>query len=174
MAGQHPHYHKWLRYYLDFCHNYSFSPTDRLTLPAFQEKLRAKHQSESLCQQAEHAVSLYWEMVSSTATEPCLAADAATQQGVETRNAALATSGERLPVSLRWGNPRQNHPCRRPQRPNPSCDRKKQLRSPPTRPWRRNRHPDRKRQRLVGCRTRPRTPSGRFPKTTKRIRLDSN
>jgi hypothetical protein len=109
MAGQHPHYHKWLRYYLDFCHNYSFSPTDRLTLPAFQEKLRAKHQSESLCQQAEHAVSLYWEMVSSTATEPCLAADAATQQGVETRNAALATL-ESAPSQSPVGKPPTESP----------------------------------------------------------------
>lgn len=37
MANQHPHYHKWLRYYLDFCHKYSFAPADRRSLPAFQE-----------------------------------------------------------------------------------------------------------------------------------------
>ena len=59
MAGQRPHYHKWLRYYLDFCHKYSFEPTDRPSLPAFQEKLRAKHQPESLRQQASHTISLY-------------------------------------------------------------------------------------------------------------------
>ena len=29
LAGQRPHYHKWLRYYLDFCGKYSFPPTDR-------------------------------------------------------------------------------------------------------------------------------------------------
>jgi hypothetical protein len=40
IAGQRPHYHKWLRYYLDFCHKYSFKPMDRQSLPAFQEKLR--------------------------------------------------------------------------------------------------------------------------------------
>ncbi len=59
MAGQRPHYHKWLRYYLDFCHKYSFAPLARQSLPAFQAKLRAKHQPEALCQQAGHAVSLY-------------------------------------------------------------------------------------------------------------------
>ena len=58
MAGQRPHYHQWLRYYLDFCSKYSLAPTDRPSLPAFREKLRAKHQPESLCQQAEHAVAL--------------------------------------------------------------------------------------------------------------------
>ncbi|MDS4019405.1 MAG: hypothetical protein RKR03_02665 [Candidatus Competibacter sp.] len=63
IPGRRPHYHKWLRYYLDFCHKYSLAPKDRASLPAFQEKLRAKHQPEPLCQQAGHAVSLYWELV---------------------------------------------------------------------------------------------------------------
>jgi hypothetical protein len=44
-----------------FCHKYSFAPLARQSLPAFQEKLRAKQQPEALCQQAGHAVSLYWE-----------------------------------------------------------------------------------------------------------------
>jgi len=68
LAGQRPHYHKWLRYYLDFCHKYSFTSTERRSLPAFQEKLRAKHQPELLCQQARQAVVFYWEMVSADAT----------------------------------------------------------------------------------------------------------
>ena len=42
LTGQHLHYHKWPRYYLDFCHKYSFASTDRQSLPAFQNKLRAK------------------------------------------------------------------------------------------------------------------------------------
>ena len=70
MAGQRPHYHKWLRYYLDFCHKYSFAPADRRSLPAFQEKLRTKHQPVSLRQQAGHAVSLYLEIASPAAMEP--------------------------------------------------------------------------------------------------------
>jgi integron integrase len=102
MAGQRPHYHQWLRYYLDFCSKYSFAPTDRLSLPAFQEKLRAKHQPESLCQQAEHAVALYWEMVSPADAKPHPPESAATQQGVETRNnaahEALEHTSSRVPV----------------------------------------------------------------------------
>lgn len=58
VAGQRPHYHKWLRYFLDFCHKYSLDVMARSSLPAFQEKLRAKHQPEALRQQAEQAVSL--------------------------------------------------------------------------------------------------------------------
>ena len=81
LTGQRPHYHKWLRYYLDFCEKYSFPSTDRQSLPAFQEKLRAKHQPEPLCQQAGHAVAVYWEMVS-LAAKPHPPADATTQQDV--------------------------------------------------------------------------------------------
>jgi hypothetical protein len=66
---QRPRYKKWLRYYLDFCHKYAFEPTDRWSFPAFQEKLRAKNQSESQCQQAHHAVALYYEMGVSEARE---------------------------------------------------------------------------------------------------------
>ena len=82
VAGQRPHYHKWLRYYLDFCGKHSFPPTDRQSLPVFQEKLRAKHQPEPLCQQAGHAVALYWETVSPTTAKPHPSVDAATQQNI--------------------------------------------------------------------------------------------
>ena len=61
--AQQPQYSKWLRYYWDFCHKYAQAPTARQSLPAFREKLRSKQQSEAQCQQAEAAVSLYYEMV---------------------------------------------------------------------------------------------------------------
>ena len=48
LAGQRPHYHKWLRYYLDFCGKYSFPPTDRQSLPAFQENCGPSI-SQNLC-----------------------------------------------------------------------------------------------------------------------------
>jgi len=45
---QHRHYVKWLRYYLDFCHKYSFNQTVRESLPAFLKKLEEKKQAENL------------------------------------------------------------------------------------------------------------------------------
>ena len=60
---QRPHYNKWLRYYWDFCHKYALESTERQSFPAFREKLRSKHQSDSQRQQAYAAVSLYYEMV---------------------------------------------------------------------------------------------------------------
>ena len=67
-VAQRPHYKKWLRYYWDFCHKYALEPTDRQSFPAFNEKLRAKNQSESQRQQAYRAVSLYYETVDSDNT----------------------------------------------------------------------------------------------------------
>ena len=66
---QRPHYKKWLRYYLDFCHKYGFELANRQSLPAFQEKLRAKNQSGSQVQQAYHAVALCYETSVSEAVE---------------------------------------------------------------------------------------------------------
>jgi hypothetical protein len=73
---QRPRCKKWLRYYLDFCHKYAFEPTDRRSFPAFQEKLWAKNQSESQCQQAYHAVALYsdhrWVNCPKLRFSPCM------------------------------------------------------------------------------------------------------
>ena len=54
-----PFYRKWLRYYLDFCHNYHFDQSDSNSFSAFDDKLRQKSQPQSLRKQAYHAVSLY-------------------------------------------------------------------------------------------------------------------
>ena len=51
-----PHYKKWLRYYLDFCHKYAFDPTNLKSFPAFNDKLKSKNQSEQLLQQAYQAM----------------------------------------------------------------------------------------------------------------------
>ena len=37
VTGQRMHDYQWLRYYLDFCGKYSFAPTARQSLPAFQD-----------------------------------------------------------------------------------------------------------------------------------------
>lgn len=60
-------YKKWLRYYWDFCHKYHFSTEKASSLPAFIEKLRSKHQSDVLCEQAKQAVLLYFSLCNSTA-----------------------------------------------------------------------------------------------------------
>ena len=63
-------YLKWLRFYLDFCQKYSHKSEDPLSLPKFIEKLKTKNQSDTNCHQAEHAVSLYYNLINGQAANP--------------------------------------------------------------------------------------------------------
>ena len=57
-APQRPDYHKWTRFYLDFCHKYGLPPRSPTSLGPFLTKLAAKHQSVEQRHQAAHAISL--------------------------------------------------------------------------------------------------------------------
>lgn len=59
-ASRHSEYWKWLRYYLDFCAEYSPPDSKSERIRLFVEKFRGKQQT--LEQQAAHAVSLYFEI----------------------------------------------------------------------------------------------------------------
>jgi integron integrase len=61
-AEQRPHYHKWLCFYMDFCRKYSLELSDKRSLPAFDEKLRDKNQSDFQRRQARYAVILYLQV----------------------------------------------------------------------------------------------------------------
>ena len=63
-------YLKWLRFYLDFCQKYSHKSEDPLSLPKFIEKLKTKNQSDANCHQAEHAVSLYYNLINGQSENP--------------------------------------------------------------------------------------------------------
>jgi hypothetical protein len=56
-------YRKWIRYYLDYCEKYHFSPRDQNSLPRFIGKLREKKQTEQQQIQAAEAIKLYYEVV---------------------------------------------------------------------------------------------------------------
>ncbi len=56
------YYQKWLRYYYDFCASHHSIHSKSELVKLFLEKLRSKKQSELQCQQAAHAVLLYFEM----------------------------------------------------------------------------------------------------------------
>ena len=57
-APQRPDYHKWPRFYLDFCHKYSHPPRSASSLGPFLSKLAAKNQSVEQRNQAAQAISL--------------------------------------------------------------------------------------------------------------------
>lgn len=52
--NQRPYYHKWLRYYLDFCHKYQLEPTDN---HHFQDQAKMQRQ------QARQAIALYYKSI---------------------------------------------------------------------------------------------------------------
>ncbi|MGR8981033.1 MAG: hypothetical protein ACU84H_13205 [Gammaproteobacteria bacterium] len=54
------YYLKWLRFYLDFCDKYRLEPFDKRNFAAFDEKLRAKNQSETQRRQARRAIAIYY------------------------------------------------------------------------------------------------------------------
>lgn len=54
-----PHYHRWLRFFLDFCSKYQWDPTSASAVKPFLSKLESKGQEEWKRQQAAAAVGLY-------------------------------------------------------------------------------------------------------------------
>jgi integron integrase len=73
-SNQWLNFHKWLRYYLDFCSKYSLQPNDTGHYVAFKDKLRSKGQTEEQCRQARRALAIFYRSVGtipqSTANTP--------------------------------------------------------------------------------------------------------
>jgi Phage integrase, N-terminal SAM-like domain len=57
------YFHKWLRYYLDFCAKYSLQANDTRHYVAFNDKLRSKGQTDDQCRQARRAMAIYYRSV---------------------------------------------------------------------------------------------------------------
>jgi hypothetical protein len=57
-APQRPDFHRWSRFYLDFCHKYGHPPRSPTSLDPFLSKLTAKNQSAEQRQQAAQAIRL--------------------------------------------------------------------------------------------------------------------
>lgn len=60
--ARYQYYKKWLCYYLDFCAKYPSDGGNADHVRLFLEKLKSKHQTSFQCQQAAHAISLYFEL----------------------------------------------------------------------------------------------------------------
>ncbi len=63
-------YKKWLRYYLDYCEKYHFSPQDRSSLPRFVRKLNEKKQTVQQQRQAAESINLYYEILGQEGMPP--------------------------------------------------------------------------------------------------------
>lgn len=61
--GEHGAYLIWLRYYLDYCRKYRTPPKYKNSLPLFIHKLRDKRQTQARREQAEKAITLYYDLL---------------------------------------------------------------------------------------------------------------
>ena len=61
--GEHGAYLRWLRYYLDYCRKYGTPPKYKNSLPLFIHKLRDKRQTQAQKEQAEKAITMYYDLL---------------------------------------------------------------------------------------------------------------
>ena len=65
----HTHYIKWLRYFLDFCTKYNYSPNKNDSLKEYVKKLHQKNQNTQKQKQAINSVLLYFELLKRNKTK---------------------------------------------------------------------------------------------------------
>lgn len=113
----HAEYRKWLRYFLDFSAKYPLPKAKSEQVRLFCEKLREKKQSESRCEQAAHAVSLYFEMMCET---PSPRVEKASAAGGTAAANPTTTSDTIKTTPLHASQTVAEHSSPYPVRPNPS------------------------------------------------------
>lgn len=88
-------FHKWLRFYLDFCNKYDSNPRLTASFAAFDEKLQSKGQDETQRRQARQAIAIYYRMVGAVQSPSSRAIDP-----LPHKPSASTRLGELSPVPL--------------------------------------------------------------------------
>ena len=96
------HYKKWLRYFYDFYSKYLDTDDNPEKVRRFLEKLRSKKQTLEQCQQAAHAISLYFEIQNMEKRQVKSVDEPKKEQTpiVELQSSPLLLSGEAVPTAL--------------------------------------------------------------------------
>lgn len=81
-------FHKWFRFYLDFCSKYGSNPNLTASFAAFDEKLQSKGQSETQRQQARRAVAIYYRMVGAIKSPTTSSSDSLPDQSLASKRLA--------------------------------------------------------------------------------------
>jgi hypothetical protein len=95
-SGHIEYYKKWLQYFYDFSARYLNTDDKAEKVKLFLEKLRSKQQTPAQCQQAAHAISLYFKMQSQCTPENMTDGKSALQQN-PIKEQELSTPLPRLP-----------------------------------------------------------------------------
>ena len=67
---QRRNFHKWLRFYLDFCAKYTYDSNLTASFAEFDEKLKSKGQSDAQRQQARRSIAIYYRMIGTIQSPP--------------------------------------------------------------------------------------------------------
>jgi hypothetical protein len=81
-------FHKWFKFYLDFCNKYDSNPKLNASFAAFDEKLQSKGQSETQRQQARRAIAIYYRMVGAIKSQSTPASDSLPKKSLASRRLA--------------------------------------------------------------------------------------
>ncbi|MDO9106715.1 MAG: integron integrase [Methylovulum sp.] len=81
-------FHKWFRFYLDFCNKYGANPKLTASFAPFDEKLQSKGQSEAQRQQARRAVVIYYRMVGAIKSPTTPSSDTLPDQSLASKRLA--------------------------------------------------------------------------------------
>ena len=101
--AHHPHYKKWLRFYLDFCHKYHHPDTRPESLPQFVRKLQEKKQTAKQQQQAAQAISLYLELLQSTAISKTISTTSSRGEDAQTVETSMSVPPRPSPPQIPMG-----------------------------------------------------------------------
>ncbi|MDP2204284.1 MAG: integron integrase [Methylicorpusculum sp.] len=63
-------FHKWLRFYLDFCAKYASDPKLTASFAGFDEKLKIKGQSDAQRKEARRSIAIYYRMIGTLQSPP--------------------------------------------------------------------------------------------------------
>ncbi|OAI24243.1 integron integrase [Methylomonas sp. BW4-1] len=81
-------FHKWFRFYLDFCNKYGANPKLTASFAPFDEKLKSKGQSETQRQQARRAVAIYYRMIGAIKSTSTPSSDSLPDQSLTSKRLA--------------------------------------------------------------------------------------
>ena len=111
-------FHKWFRFYLDFCNKYGANPKLTTSFAPFDEKLQIKGQSETQRQQARRVVAIYYRMVGAIKSTSTPSNDSLPDQSLTSKrlaepyqspvNQTVTTRSVPEPRSLRLSTSRQS------------------------------------------------------------------
>ena len=101
--AHHPHDKKWLRFYLDFYHTYHHPDTRPESLPPCVHKLQEKKQTAEQQQQAAQAISLYLELLPSTAIAKTISTTSSPGGDVQTVETSMSVPPRPSPPHIPVG-----------------------------------------------------------------------